>query len=184
LNRLIDNGALPEDSVFSFDVFGQATDKASILLWRHERLPLTAAYLTEPLLALRLQEALKTAEEVSRQLWGAAREVLKALSTGKGTPHLAALENQFWAKLELEFVPFFRALSEDRQVSEDRGVSFGDARLPEWTGSVSRTALRCFESFSRGLGATARVTVETAKAENRLRARLPHSSKIKPTQVA
>ncbi len=183
LNRLIDERILPEDSVFSFDLFGQATDQASVLLWRHERLPLTSAYVTEPVLAARLQEALSIAEEAVHQLWGSAREVLKALGTGKGTPHLTALENQFWSTLELEFLPFFRSLPLDRHVGEDGSVSFGEQKLPEWTATVSRAASRCFEDFSRGLGAITRVTITTAQAENRLRARLPRLAQAETGRV-
>jgi CRISPR system Cascade subunit CasA len=182
LNSLIDHGIL-EESVFSFDVFGQATDQASVLLWRHERLPLPAAYLTEPVLTVRLQEALKTADDSYFKLRTAAQEVLKALGTGKGSPHVAALQGRFWSVLELEFLPFFRALPHDRHVSEDGSVSFGNTNLPEWTETVRRAVLQCFQDFSVGLGATTRVTVATAQVENRLRARLPMLPKNVAAQV-
>jgi len=174
LNNLMDNDALPETSVFSFDVFGQATDKASVLLWRHERLPLPAAYLAEPILTARLQEALKVAEDLYFKLRISAQDVLKkGLGIGNASPHLAALERRFWAVLELDFLPFFRSLPQDRRISEDGSVSFGDTKLGDWTDAVRQTALQCFQEFSFGLGATARVTIATARFENRLRSTLP-----------
>jgi CRISPR system Cascade subunit CasA len=172
LNRLIYTGALPETSAFIVDVFGQATDKASVLLWRHESLPVPSAYLVESVLTARLHEALKFAEDSYFKLRISAQAVMKELGAGEAIPHLAALEGRFWAVLELEFLPFFRSLPVDRRVSEDGSVSFGDTTLSEWTDAVRWTALRCFQDFSFGLGATARVTVATARAENRLRATL------------
>jgi CRISPR system Cascade subunit CasA len=183
LNRLIDHLVL-ENSVFSLDVFGQATDQASVLLWRHERLPLPAAYLTEPLLTVRLQEALKTAEDSYFKLRRVVQEVLKALGTGKGSPHLAALENRFWSVLELEFLPLFLALPADRHVGEDGTLTFGDTKMPEWAETVRRTVLNSFREFSVGLGSTSRVIVRTAQAENRLRSRLASPATKVVAQVA
>jgi CRISPR system Cascade subunit CasA len=182
LNRLVNTVDLPETSTFSFDVFGQATDKASVLLWRHERLPLPAAYLAEPVLTDRLRDALKLADDTYFKLQISAKEVLQELGIGKASPHLAALEARFWAALELEFLPFFHALAQDRRVTEDGTVTYGDMKLSDWTNIIRRTALQCFHDFSFGLGGTARVIVGTAQVENRLRASLAVSIKNGATQ--
>jgi hypothetical protein len=179
----MDHGVLPEDSGFSFDVLGQATDQASVLLWRQGRLPLPTAYLTEPLLGVRLREALKIAEDARFTLLSSAKDVLKDLGIGKGTPHLSALEARFWAELEPEFLPFFHALPQDRHMNEDGSPSYGDLKLPDWTETVRHTALQCFQDFSLGLGATARVTIRTAQGENRLRSRLPLRTKTDAVRV-
>jgi CRISPR system Cascade subunit CasA len=172
LNRLIDHGALPEDALFSFDVFGQATDQASVLMWRHERFPLPATYLRERQLTARLADALKAAEEAYFKLRISGREVLKALGTGNGSPHMAALETRFWSMLESLFLPFFLSLPRDRHANEDGSLSFGETQLPQWIQAVRRTALQCFQEFSLGLGGTARVLTATARVENQLRPRL------------
>jgi CRISPR system Cascade subunit CasA len=182
LHRLVNTGELPETSTFSFDVFGQATDKASVLLWRHERLPLPAVYLAEPVLTARLRDALKLSDDAHFKLRTSAKEVLRELGTGTASPHLAALEARFWAALELEFLPFFHALAQDRRMSEDGSVTFGDTKLGDWTNTVRRTALQCFDDFSFGLGGTARVISSTAQVENRLRATLPFGTKNGVTQ--
>jgi len=177
LNKLKNDGALPDDFAFSFDVFGQVTDRASVLLWRHERLPLPAAYLAEPVLTARLRDALKFADDTYFKLRISAQECLKRLGTGKASPHLAALESRFWAALELEFLPFFHALAKDRRVAEDGSVSFGDTQLGEWSDTARRTAIQCYRDFSFGLGGTARVIIRTAQFENQLRASLPVGTK-------
>ena len=71
---------------FTFSAFGLATDigkAASVTFWRHERLPLPLAYLSDPDTRGRLAEAIVYVERVGRDLrestWTLARTMFEPL---------------------------------------------------------------------------------------------------------
>ena len=98
------------------DVYGLAGRQAKPLFWRHERLPLPVAYLSDPRLADALRAALEIADRVASELnaavWLVARDI--AGMTGRrltGAPkkrvsqialRLGA-DRVYWASLGLPF---------------------------------------------------------------------------------
>ena len=80
------NGDIQAKSSYSFTALGIATDvrkPGSVLLWRHERLPLPLEYLKNEYLIGKLKDALEMAEErtgaagvLSRATWNMARRII------------------------------------------------------------------------------------------------------------
>jgi CRISPR system Cascade subunit CasA len=69
IDNLVRNGKLSEDAIFPVDFFGLCVRRANPLFWRHERLPLPVAYLSNQKLCDELGEVLKLVEIVAKLLW-------------------------------------------------------------------------------------------------------------------
>jgi len=70
LHDLVWEGALDRRLVFPLDIYGVSTDKALVRYWRHERLPLPLAYLSDGDLLSRLKDGLELAESVGKLFTG------------------------------------------------------------------------------------------------------------------
>ncbi len=128
LRGLVDWGYLPRQRRLRFVGIGMANDQAKVNFIRTERLPLPLEYLAEKALVDAVEECLQLAEEVARQLWGAAQTLARVLlSPGNGgadgreprredvAPLTGqwAVERHYWSRLELPFRELLVALPAD-----------------------------------------------------------------------
>ena len=153
-----------------FDIYGLCSDRANILLWRHERLPLPLAYLRDKALLDGLGRALDLADAAARDLNRAVRWMAtlllapKADQDGARKPladdvsHLAdslGAARVYWAALDLRFAAFMVALPSDA-VQRDGQTIYGEQELPRWIEAVRREARAAFAAASSGLDGSAR----------------------------
>jgi CRISPR system Cascade subunit CasA len=115
--------SLPVSARYRLSVFGLCTDKAKVLFWRHESLPLPLAYLDDADIVGRLKEALKCAEEVvsdalRKAVWAAvANRLTGDVGTSPDTDRVRALVDSFsparlyWSRLELPYRELLVALA-------------------------------------------------------------------------
>ena len=128
LRRLAEWGYLPRGRRLRFVAMGMANDQAKVNFIRAERLPLPLEYLAEKALVDAIEEALRLAEEVARQLWGAAQTLARVLlspengGTDAREPRREdvasltgqwAVERHYWSRLELPFRELLVALPGD-----------------------------------------------------------------------
>jgi hypothetical protein len=150
--------------------FGQATDQATILLWREERLLLPPVFLTNASYTNLLQRSLALAESIAGCLTQCVRSAMQALgvNTAKKTPHLEQTRLTYWAKLEQPFQELLLRLAELRT---DEEGDFQDAEVPAstaWAKSVQAAAHAAFQDLSGGLSTTARALAAVSPAERSL----------------
>lgn len=171
LVELIDDDVLPRASRFAVELCGMSTDKATIRLWRHERIPLPGRLLTDRALIAALREALTSGEDVG---WGLDKQVLyvlceRAIAPGERDAHkddIARLRDSlgtmtgYWAELGLAFEPWLLELAE----ADDP-----DGALVRWRKTVKRAARGAFDAAVAKLGTTARAYQAGAQAERTLR---------------
>lgn len=121
-------------------ILGMVTDQADIVLWRHERLPLSMEYLSEPELVNRLKDAITLAEKVAEQALNHAAKTLAGSllpkANGKVNPKdLKALmahwqpQGRYWAALEDPFREFLQTLPDDPE-----------GQIASWSQTVKNTA--------------------------------------------
>ena len=85
LGHLSAAGVLPPTSRFQVQLLGLSTDRARVLLWRHERMPLPLAYLREEGLVEKLTWALDITEKGANEL----RSGAQALALNLLSPEMA-----------------------------------------------------------------------------------------------
>lgn len=183
LSQLRVEGVLDRTSV-PLDMLGMVTDQASVLLWRHERLPLPLAYLLPERGNLRnaLAAALRFAEEVGRALGDACRTLATHLLTpdadrrGARQPASGDITNlatsfdmgrAYWPQLETRFKDLLVALPGDA-VEQQEVVRYGQGELPRWGRDVVRAARIAFSCPSAGLDRSARSLKAVTLARSRL----------------
>lgn len=117
LDRAAAEGVVPRHALYSLDTFAVGTKPgkaSSIILWRHERMPLPLAYLDDRDLVAALKAALALAEEAGRSLrkaaWLTASLVLAPDAGRKpDTDRVRDLvdglvpERAYWSALEVPF---------------------------------------------------------------------------------
>jgi len=160
-------GLWRQASQVDFDVLGSLNDgaQATIILWRHDQLPLPLAYLDDPTLRERLRDALHLAENVSQlftpnynkaakqsyPLRILAAELLTGVSdrdadsadVKRFVAHLGA-EQAYWAALD----PHFRALLVNlADAMATDGREGGRRAVMAWADQVER----CARDIFRGL---------------------------------
>lgn len=182
LNELLDDGIINRAQILPLDLYGMCSDRASVLLWRHERLPLPLAYLDNKNLLDSLDTALHLAEQGGRDLNRAIRWLATLLLApeadqegarqplGEDVSRLAdslGATRLYWAALDTRFQPFMIDLAEDTH-DEDGVPLYGARELPLWAWGVRRTARDAFEEIARGLDTSARALKATAKAQSHL----------------
>jgi CRISPR system Cascade subunit CasA len=160
---------------YRFAAFGLVTDEgkaASVTLWRHEQLPLPLAYLenSDPSLLTDLRGALEYAEDIGRELRGAAWTFAKTLFTSPetvGEPRREAVEpvarslapeRRFWPNLEVPFLQLMTKLP--TLEASDRS-----AEIFRWRAQVRGIARRAMEETVRDLNTTKRALRAVAVAE-------------------
>jgi CRISPR system Cascade subunit CasA len=184
VNDLIRKGILRRAETVPLELFGMSADRASVLLWRHERLPLPLMYLDDKDLLDKLGVALSLAERAGSALNRATRLLATLLLAPESdqpearqpTPEdLSRLVSRlapgraYWADLELRFKRFLVDLAEDSVPGDGDRPVYGVHTLPRWAGEVERTARTAFQDTVRGLDSSARTLKAVAVAERRLR---------------
>ncbi len=159
---------------FTFSAFGLATDigkAASVTFWRHERLPLQLAYLSDPDMRGRLAEAIVYAERVGRDLrestWTLARTMFEPLD-GDGKQGRSddanrlveelATHRLYWPALDSPFIELMREIPETKP--EDR-----ELRLMKWRKLVRRIARASLDQVTRELDISARAFRAVAQGQ-------------------
>jgi CRISPR system Cascade subunit CasA len=157
LQPLINEGVLPRSARYQVSLIGLCTDKAKVLFWRHESLPLPLVYLDDLSLVESLKFALKLAEEVAVALRGAVRATAKNRLRGEssGEPDKDRVQNlcdayaaepRYWSRLERPFRSLLAGLAEI-SADQQRGAFVGD-----WFhNTLTKTAWGAFHTTVGGL---------------------------------
>jgi CRISPR system Cascade subunit CasA len=164
LSTLVDTEVLSRADVMHLDIFGLCTDRARLVLWRHERLPLPLDILGDAALIgtlkTALEKAARGAEALSRAVWMAARLLVAPASTLHGgcTPPAEEVadvaasmgaRHAYWARLE---VPFKQFVLWVHQMGSEAAAQVSPASpLGQWVETVSRTAREAFDEATREL---------------------------------
>ena len=156
----VGSGALLTSEAKRLEVFGLATNRAKVELWRQEQLPLPLAYLASPDLVERLGNGVQVAETVAKALrtsvWVLAiylnypdADLPEARSRDREVINRTAdsldPSPRYWSALE---VPFHRLLTD---LPAD-----GDAAAGEWLDVVLRVAFAAYSAVVGGLADTGR----------------------------
>jgi CRISPR system Cascade subunit CasA len=169
------NRDLSRQQPVTLSAFGISSDRAKVFLWRHERLPLPPAYLTDDALLAKFGEALGLSEGAAGRLNSAVRVMAeKALFPGgnpdrkrlRGFVDSLAAERPYWAALD---VPF-RRLMVDLPDAWDRDEEHIPMR--EWAIAVREAAAKAFESAAGSLETSARGLRAAAEARGQFEAGL------------
>jgi CRISPR system Cascade subunit CasA len=178
LSELIDEDYLDISQTRCYLALGMATKpgQAKVDFYRSESCPLPLRYLTDESLVERLDQALKMAEDVRSQLWGAAR-TLAALTLSPQSDTEAgrkpapedvsrltdqwAVERGYWSGLEIPFRRMMEDLPEDVE-----GV------LTNWQERLRHTAWAALERIASDLERDTRNLKATVRAREQLAAGL------------
>ena len=169
---------IPHSSIVPVDVYGLAGRQAKPLFWRHERLPLPVAYLSDPRLTDALRAALEIADiagsELNAAIWLVASDIAgspRRRLTGAPKKRVSQIalrlgaDRVYWASLGLPFRRLIVDLPRDRSDS----AGHEDAALDEWTRVVGTAMWGSFRRATGSLERSARNLGTLATAERRLR---------------
>jgi CRISPR system Cascade subunit CasA len=166
---------------FSFSAFGLATDRgkaASVTFWRHERLPLPLAYLSDAELLGRVASAIDYAEETGADLrdslWVFASTMFQPLDS-KGNQRRSddarrlldelAPQRLYWPALES---PFIVLMTDLVKLEPD----CRESRVLEWRKLVRLSARRALDQITRQFYSGAREFRSVAQAERTFRQKI------------
>jgi CRISPR system Cascade subunit CasA len=171
----------------SFGVLSDATNKASIVKWQTERMPLPLSLLQSVEQVDVVRSALRLAEDVAYSLRDAARlyaehllprtpdskgklkadpKAVRKLSTAR------SLETAFWPRLEAPFFALVRAIPSDVESDIHENEWYGGQELPKWRDTVRRVASDAIASFSTTGATSPRGLKAAAEAERLFRMRM------------
>lgn len=149
--RAFDEDVVPRSKAYTVSLIGLCTDKAKVLFWRHESLPLPLAYLDDETLVGHLKNALELAEKVAKEAlrpaaWSAAANRLTGdAGMNPDTDRVRALVDSmapdrfYWSHLERPFRTYLTDLAATPPDARD-------AKLVNWYwDDLHRTAVRAFE---------------------------------------
>lgn len=184
LAELADEGYLPYDIRRTL-ALGMANDQAKVEFYRTEHLPLSLAYLrNQQLVNVLRDDVLAMAENVARQLWGAARTMAlfilapQADTEGARQPasedmnRLAAMwsiERRYWSQLELPFHLALEVLPDNREEA-----------LTAWQKALRRIAWNAFDHVARDVETDPRALKAVVRGREQLAAGL---AKALPTEA-
>src|SRR5690554_284327 len=171
-NMLIGRGFLDPSLHFRAAIFGLASDRAKVLLWREEQLPLPLRYLEQPEYVTALSDELSKAEDVGSRLWVAFNTLALYLlypeadqrekevkidrdAVRKKTDEFTSAVTRYWSMLEYHFLKLLTGLVQDEEKAPQ-----------EWTEAVRKTAWSALEGITTGVEHSGR----TLKAAVRARA--------------
>jgi CRISPR system Cascade subunit CasA len=173
--RAVREGLIPRHAIYNLDTFAVGTQPGkatSIILWRHDRMPLPLAYLDDRNLVEALKTALAIAKETGDALrgsvWLLARLVLlpdEEKEPGKQQKNdvdrmvdALAPERLYWSRLEVPFRHFLVELAQDENRREEA--------LARWVCNVLRPqAQQAFRQTAGQLDQSARVLRAAVVAE-------------------
>jgi CRISPR system Cascade subunit CasA len=201
LNDLVEDNYLPTSATYNMDMVGLISDQASILLWRHERLPLPLKLLEEKNenLLEKLRDALDVAESAGRLLGSGFVEIEITDKKGKSknisvpSPlHILAsymLKPDEPEKADKNAVKsLVDSLSPSRPYWAQLGIFFnellirlpedntggesGNTALPWWAKRIRQAACDAFEETANSLDRSARMLKAITLAENEFHTQL------------
>lgn len=162
------------------DLYGVSLDQFNALFWRHERLPLPAAYLTDDQLRGRLQTSLALADGSGRVLRDAAKKLAtELLAPGdERTPDPKAVANmlqemaperRYWAQLEAPFDRYLLDQADERREDAGEDATYGTLSLWIWADTVRTAARESFRQVANGAGTGGWALKAAVEAEGLLR---------------
>jgi CRISPR system Cascade subunit CasA len=178
LSELIYEGGsdLGKSQTRRYIALGMANNQAKVDFYRSEYCPLPLRYLTQETLVQRLDEALKMAEGVRGQLWGAARTLATFLLSPQSDADAGrqparddlnslvgqwAIERDYWSRLEIPFRQMLEALPDDIE-----------GTLTGWRETLRGTAWAAFDRVAGDLEYDPRHLKATVRARGQLTAGL------------
>lgn len=182
LADLVVDRTLDRSLIVPVDLCGMSTDKAKVLLWRHERLAFPLTCLEDPDRLAEIRVALGVAERAGTVLRQSAVRLAGALlapksdRNGARQPDKTALaqqvtslgvERRYWSRLEVSFRTFLIALAGDPPSGDGLGAVRRD-----WINQVRGVALSAFGDATTSLDASGRTMKALALAEAGFRQRL------------
>ena len=181
-------GRIQAQQAYSLEVIGLATDigkAASVLLWRHERLPLPLQFLVNDKLVAKLKEALGLSEDIARNalnsaIWNLAKLIIAPEADNLNDNQKKEINNfcdslasekSYWAQLGIAFPKFLMALAND--VKEvDNEVIYGHNSLPGSAIEVRSAAWQAFREATNSLNYSTRIFKAVTIAENNFSLRM------------
>lgn len=172
LAELVWKGHLPIARSRRTMALGMSNSQAKVEFYRGEQLPLPLEYLQDERLVDALEMALKMAEDVSRQLWGATRQLAIFLLAPEADQPEARqpspgdlnqvmepwnVERRYWSQLEIPFRSTVEALP--------KGC---DDALAGWRQTLRRAAWEAFEGAVQNLGTSPRALKAEIRARDQL----------------
>lgn len=178
------NGQIQARPSYNLTVTGLATEQgkaASVLLWRHERLPLPLVYLEDEKLIAKLKEVLEVAEDSGKVLnssvWNLGRLAVAPEADKLNENQKRDVENlskhlypaqPYWARLGISFSRLVGELPKDKSAEGEYGVIV----LPWWAGEVRLAARQAFEEATNSLDRSGRLIKAVTKARDEFDRRL------------
>ncbi len=176
LNNLADEGHISSDMVLPLDLFGLKSDQAKVLLWRHERLPLSLKLVRYPALQISLRDALRLAESGREVLRKSAvvfcqSLLMKDLNRRIGTEQQReinafaeslGIERRYWGVLESRFHSF---LDELGRLDPVNAASSVNELMQRWQKQIETTASQAFRDGIESQGQSAKTLRATVAAQ-------------------
>jgi CRISPR system Cascade subunit CasA len=190
LDWLGDLDSLQGQELFSLFISGLGTDRAKILSWHRESMPLRVVILRQPVLTGQVRRALEHAEAGCNALESGTRRLAELLlspleeftdkkpdttATGKVAESLSKSAH-YWAQLELEFQRFVVDLAAGgiESLEPDTGMT---PALRTWIRACRRVAKDAMVLTSRSVGYSQRafraIALSEAAFHYKLKRRLP-----------
>lgn len=176
LAELVGEGYLPRGTRRTL-ALGMANDQAKVEFYRTEHLPLPLAYLRDQQLVNSLRDdVLGVAENVARQLWGAARTMATFVLAPQADSEAArqpdprdldrvmgpwGVERRYWSRLEVPFRLVLEGLPGDRE-----------GTLTTWQQTLRRLAWDVFNSVAEDVETDARALKAVVNGRDQLAAGL------------
>jgi CRISPR system Cascade subunit CasA len=198
LANLMINGWLDETRAFPLDVCGLVPErqKANVLDWRRETLPLPLVVLKDQEMVETIRMAVELAEHVAellesddvqltlngklRKVPSPMDELCKALLAGmsgrsldrgarKDLARHFGLSRRYWAQLDTPFRLLVNELPREVNVDAYGNRLYGHQALGRWADQVAENAGRVFRGAARDLNSSARTLRAVALAERQFR---------------
>lgn len=172
IEGFIREGEIEGEKKYSISIFGIINNKASVLQWAHERLPLPLAYLKDNELLNKLEKSIdcavkfggilqdsikKLRKNLNEQAWESSIRSVSPMDKYKQEGKLINLlpaMSVYWSSLEVRFKKLLTDLPEKQ-----------DEAMQEWYRVVDKTATKAFNQSVNSLGNSAKELKAIAKAD-------------------
>ncbi len=159
--RFFGRGTLAREQALRCFAVGIANDKAKLLMWRMEDLPVPAMVLSDAEGSRALRSALQVAESTAKQVSDALKKMTEYFKKGVQVIREQAMRS-YWPDLELSFPRFLEILGEDPDEAADW-----------WATTVKRAAWQAFDvAADNALARSARELEGRVAGERQLRTKL------------
>ncbi len=172
IEKFITNGEIEGEKKYSISIFGIINNKASVLQWSHERLPLPLAYLKDTELLNKLEKSINCAEKFGGILRDSIKKLRKNLDEQAWKSSIRSVKPQdkdkqesklinllpampiYWSGLEVRFKKLLSDLPEKQEEA-----------MQKWYRIVDKTAKDAFNQSVNSLGNSANELKAIAKAD-------------------